>query len=714
MRGLKKIISLLLALFIILGNIVPAFADEIVESKDKEIIEQSSQSNEENTIEQNSQINEENQKNNNSEIDSSNILNPPLRKTQVLSDDSSKPGFNETNVVVRLSLHGLNGGKFDLEDVYPDGLEVILEGECIDVHYKDLVDGKEVIKEFNGEINETRSVEKNDLVQDIDFGIQSQLFFSDYLEGDEDGDKYFEAYPDPDDSDRINSSFGIGGIEWVDGVPTTVLTLDLYQSQNTELIFNTINSKGEIVDNPNFGEFIYKIGSEIRTNNIPSDTNINKIDPFEGLIIDSENLDNFNGSKTQQVTLKDSSTNGFMFKDNDEFAYKIIRTKQEKLSRPMEVTLIKKQKLIKGGDRPKYIDPISGEEVDDPDYVKVEFKVNDHGSIESGESVYWVLKDLDLKDSIKAPKVKLEYGYGLKGWNPWFNSETQKYSQDTIHVAIIDKIKYFDYLTFSGDVTTNRFTFTDGSRLELIGLVDEYGIYKRDQIKSYIDFEKTPERVRVTMTNGLVENPGVKELKVPFQMKVDNSFGNDILKTQKKELVRETTFLAKDIFGNTSWWGIRYTIKNQNTKGTVTPKEKETFKDIALTKEEIYKAVEDGEFSYNSDVPKQNKSGDNALHREVDGKNLLNSKKVNGFSISDADYKKLDFSKLKDQEVPVTITYLDNSKSTVNVKIKIKENVPTGLTNDNKNSSKILLFVGFVGIVVSAFNFRKKFLKNYE
>lgn len=216
------------------------------------------------------------------------------------------------------------------------------------------------------------------------------------------------------------------------------------------------------------------------------------------------------------------------------------------------------------------------------------------------------------------------------------------------------------------------------------------------------------------MTNGLVENPGVKELKVPFQMKVDNSFGNDILKTQKKELVRETTFLAKDIFGNTSWWGIRYTIKNQNTKGTVTPKEKETFKDIALTKEEIIEAVEDGEFSYNSDVPKQNKIGANALHREVEGKNLLNSEKVNGFSISDADYKELDFSKIGDQEVPVTITYLDNSKSTVKVKIKIKENVPTGLTNDNKNSSKILLFVGFVGIVVSAFNFRKKFLKNYE
>lgn len=711
MRGLKKITSLLLALFIFIGNIVPAFADEIVESKDKEIIEQSSQSNEENILEQNSQINEENQKYDKSEIDSSNILSPPSRNSQILSDDNKKPEFNETRIVVRLTLHGLNGKNFDFEKIYPNGLKIGLEGECNNIRYKNEF-GE--IKEFSGTIDEIKSAVKNEKVQDIDFGIHSQLYFKDNLPNNN-PDRYIEAYPEPN-LDRIIYSSGAWDVEWTGGYPTTVLTLDLYQSQNTELNFKTIGSKGEPVDNPDFGKFIYKIGNESRTNNIPTNASGGKIDPYEGLVIDGENFENFNGSKDQKVTLENANVNGFISQEGDDFAYKILDQKQkdDDKSNPLEVTLIKKQKVIKGGDHPKYKDPTSGKEVDDPDYVKVEFKVNAHGSIESGESVYWVLKDLDLKDSIKAPKVKLEYGYGLKGWNPWFNSETQKYSQDTIHVAIIDKIKYFDYLTFSGDVTTNRFTFTDGSRLELIGLVDEYGIYKRDQIKSYIDFEKTPERVRVTMTNGLVENPGVKELKVPFQMKVDNSFGNDILKTQKKELVRETTFLAKDIFGNTSWWGIRYTIKNQNTKGTVTPKEKETFKDIALTKEEIYKAVEDGEFSYNSDVPKQNKSGDNALHREVDGKNLLNSKKVNGFSISDADYKKLDFSKLKDQEVPVTITYLDNSKSTVNVKIKIKENVPTGLTNDNKNSSKILLFVGFVGIVVSAFNFRKKFLKNYE
>ena len=232
--------------------------------------------------------------------------------------------------------------------------------------------------------------------------------------------------------------------------------------------------------------------------------------------------------------------------------------------------------------------------------------------------------------------------------------------------------------------------------MNLIGFVDKYGIYKEEQIKSFIDFEDTEDKVRVTLENGVIKRPGVKELKVPFQMKVDKSFGDDILNTPEKQLVRETTFFANDIYGNTSWYGIRYTIKNQNTKGTVTPKEKETLRYVALTKEEIYEAVKNGEFVYNDGVPDQNKSGKNALHREVEGENLLNPEKVKKFNISDEDYKKLDFSKLGYQEVPVTITYLDNSKSTVNVKIKIKENVPTGIIDNNYQMPKNLLLVGFI------------------
>lgn len=698
MRGLKKFTSLLLALFIVLGNLVPAFADEIVESKDKETIEQSSQSNEENKkiedskdkkIENKTPIEKENDDKSDSKSLENKNLTTPLEKSTTFQRAQVEPGWGENNVIVQVNLHGLKGKEFNFDKIFPkqkfqDGPSIELEDNSED----------ETIGKKNFTLQNTR----------LDFKIHQQVDIDDF-------GICLDEYSTDNHQGRI--------IEWIssrsggsDG--TSVLNYDIYEVQNTKAKFKTVDKDGNLIDNSTNLTVTYKLGDKTKASqNLTNSTDEEK-DMLEGERFHKPNWQgNYDGSQMPTVSL-DKAQNGFVVEGY--YAYKILKQEQkdDDKSNPLEVTLIKKQKVIKGGERPKYIDPISGKEVDDPDYVKVEFKVNEHGSIDSGESVYWVLKDLDLKDSIKAPKVKLEYGYGFKEWKPWFNTETQKYSQDTSHIGIINKIKYFDYLTFSGDVTTNRLTFKDGSRLKLIGFVDEYGIYKRDQVKSYIDFEKNSERVRVTMTNGLVENPGVGELEVPFQMKVDNFFRNDILKTQKKELVRETTFFAKDIYGNTSWWGIRYKIKNQNTKGTVTPKEKETLRYVALSKDEIYKAVKDGEFTYNEGVPKQNKSGNNALHREVEGKNLLNPDKVKEFNISDEDYNNIDFSKLGDQEVPVTITYLDNSKSTVKVKIKIKENVPTGIIDNNYQMPKILLLVGFIGVFVSVINFRKKFLKNYE
>lgn len=698
MRGLKKFTSLLLALFIVVGNIVPAFADEIVKSNEKNVVEQSSQSNEENQKNEDSKDEKVDNKsptekeNDDKSLENKNLTSP-LGKSTTLQKAPVEPGWGENRVIVQVNLHGLKGKEFNFDKIFPK--EKIPDGPSIEViHFNEDTFEDELIGKEKFTLQNTR----------LDLGIHQQVKIDDFeICLDDNSTENHEGKIIESQSSRSGGSDG-----------TSVFNYDIYEVQNTNAKFKTVDKDGNTIDNSTNLTVTYTLGDKTKASQKLTTSFDDEKDMLEKESFSSFKWrGNYDGTNMPKVSLENTQ-NGY-FLDGD-YAYKILDQKQkdDDKSNPLEVTLIRKEKVIKGGERPKYKDPISGEEVDDPDYVKVEFKVNEHGLIDSGESVYWVLKDLDIKDSIKAPKVKLEYGYGLKGWKPWFNTETQKYSQDTTHVAIIDKIKYFDYLTFSGDVTTNRLTFKDGSRLKLIGLVDEYGIYKRDQIKSYIDFQETPERVRVTMTNGLVENPGVGELEVPFQMKVDNSFGNDILETQKKELVRETTFFAKDIYGNTSWFGIRYTIQNQNTKGTVTPKEKETLRYVALTKEEIYEAVKNGEFVYNDGVPDQNKSGKNALHREVEGENLLNPAKVKEFNISDEDYKKIDFSKLGKQEVPVTITYLDNSKSPVNVKIKIKKNVPTGLRSDNNNSSKILLFVGFVGIVVSLINFRKKFLKNYE
>lgn len=699
MRGLKKFTSLLLALFIVVGNIVPAFADEIVKSNEKNVVGQSSQSNEENqNIEGKKTESEETfEKENSDKSDSKSLenknLTSPLEKSTTLQKAPVEPGWGENRVIVQVNLHGLKGKEFNFSKIFPK--EKFPNGPSIEViHFNEDTFEDELIGKEKFTLQNTR----------LDLGIHQQVKIDD-----------FEISLDDESSDKHegkiieNQSNRSGGH---DG--TSVFNYDIYKVQNTNAKFKTIDKDGKTIENPTNLTVTYQLGDKLKANQKLTSAINEEKDMLEGERFKSSKWEgNYDGTNMPEVSLENTQ-NGY-FLDGD-YAYKILDQKQkdDDKSNPLEVTLIRKQKVIKGGEHPKYKDPISGKEIDDPDYVKVEFKVNDHGSIDSGESVYWVLKDLDIKDSIKAPKVKLEYGYGLKGWKPWFKTENQKYSQDTTHVAIIDKIKYFDYLTFSGDVTTNRLTFHDASRLNLIGFVDKYGIYKEEQIKSFIDFEDTEDKVRVTLENGVIKRPGVKELKVPFQMKVDKSFGDDILNTPEKQLVRETTFFANDIYGNTSWYGIRYTIKNQNTKGTVTPKEKETLRYVALTKEEIYEAVKNGEFVYNDGVPDQNKSGKNALHREVEGENLLNPEKVKKFNISDEDYKKLDFSKLGYQEVPVTITYLDNSKSTVNVKIKIKENVPTGIIDNNYQMPKILLLVGFIGVFVSVINFRKKFLKNYE
>ena len=66
------------------------------------------------------------------------------------------------------------------------------------------------------------------------------------------------------------------------------------------------------------------------------------------------------------------------------------------------------------------------------------------------------------------------------------------------------------------------------------------------------------------------------------------------------------------------------------------------------------------------------------------------------------------------KEVPVTITYLDNSKSTVNVRVNSNQEVLTGIVDFSNNFTKIILALGIFGVFVSIINFWKKSLRNYE
>ena len=615
-------------------------------------------------------------------------ISPPLEENRQMANQEEKPGFMETRVVVRVKLHPLAGKSvFYFDKAFSDGTQVVLEGECIDCRYDDIENGKIVTKTFNDDFLESKTLE-NKIEQEIDFGIKSQLYFGTNNDEYEDDDRYIEAYYDPY-SDRLRSVYSTLGIDWSKGYPTTILGLDIYQSHNTEIIVKTIDENKNIVANPN-GSLTHTIGSENRKIAIPSDSKV--IDPFDGLRIGGGNYDNFNGSKESKVSLDGADSNGFLV--DGEFAYKIIKQEQRNKVEPLEVT-IQKKPLV------RTTNP------NNSDYVKVSFQANDHSTITGENPTYWVLKGLDLGNAIKAPKVVGEDGYGFINWSPFLKENNQVYESDTVHKAKTRKISYFDFITYSGDTITNGLTFTDGSGLNYIALVEEYGQYKLEDYKDKIDLEETSDIVSISLPEGVIHKPYKGKFTAQFQMKVDNSFGDKILASANQELVREGVLFAGDIYNNYSWWKLRYTIKTQNTKGIVSPEEVSTSKDVKLSKDEIIEGVRKGTYSYNDEVPEKNKSGENALDIEVDGKNILNPQKVKSFTITDQDYEKIDFSKTGQQEVPVTITYLDNSTSLVNVKINISENVPTGLSDYGYSTSSILLLCGILLTFLSLVNYRK-------
>ena len=619
-----------------------------------------------------------------------------LRST---GQEDGEPGFGENRVIVKVNLHGLVGKEFRFDYIFPKGAK-------IDFVVMNPTTYDETIKTIDFTDNKTT----------LDFGIFGRVAIDD--------NGYVNLNEETEDAlDNIDVRI-IENVTSRQGGPTgrSVYDYDIYEVQNTNAIFKTVDQSGNLLTNPNV-KVSYKLGSKSKDNlSIPNDSS-KQIDMMDGeRFLSHEWQGNFDGTNKPYVSLY-KSQNGFIV-DGD-YAYKILKQEQKDndKSNPLEVTLVRKNKVIKGGDHPKIINPDTGKEVDDSDYVKVEFVASDNSSIKGENPVYWVLKDLDLKERIKAPDVSVDDGYGFEKWEPSFSSTNQKYSKDTTHKAVINKINYIDYTTYAGDETTEKLQLDGLKQINYVGFVDSYGVTDKDKMKSVINFGSDPKNASLTLKEGKIYNPSITDNKITLNMVVNQGLGDDIPKTYPKELVKETILFASDKEGNFKWRGIRYKIKNQNTKGTVLPNEKETFKDVPLTKEEIIEAVKNGIFTYNTDgpdkVPDQNKTGDNALHREVGGKDLLNPDKVKEFSISDEDYEKLDFSKLSTetepyQEVPVTITYLDNSKSTVNVKINIKENVPTGLSDSGYFFLILLLGFGLVAGAFGLLNFRKERREYYE
>lgn len=710
-----KITSLFLAFFMFSTNIVPALADEIY-SNEKSIIEDSFNTDENNFQKksdniqtdfknQNLKKSKENEKKSETDLDIAE--NIKTKNPKILSNRYFNPKHDKTKLIVKIKLHGLNGKDFDFKKVYPNGGKIYLKGKS-SVHYNDIVDGKEVIKHYVDELNKSSDFSKDKL--EIDFGLVSQLFFADEFLNSYQDESYVETSFDLSNEKTFKTDTS-KEINWDGKYPTTTINIDLYQVQNTDIIVKTKDENGNLVDNPSFGEIIYRIGNESRTKNIPKDNN--KLDLYENLKVDEKNIGNFNGSKEKKINLKDANSNGFISKVGEDFSYKIESIKQEQPSNPTEVNLIIKKKVILGKNRPTYLDLDTGKRVFDNDYVKVEFDCGEKGNVEDSKQIYWVLKGENVKGKIKAPKVSSQKGYELIGWNPSFDSNLEVYYKDTIYKANIKEISYFDYSTYAGDVVNYPVKIKGARKIEQVSLEEENNQLKKLDMKDKLDLENLQE-VKINIGNQTFENQDSGNLVTDLKLEVDNGFGDKILKNEDKKIVKKIYMLSSDVDENKSWSAIRYTIKTQNSKGEVIPKEIKTRTDEKLSKKKIIEAVKKGEFTYNEDVPQQNKTGQNALDMKVDGKNVLNPDKIKNLEVKDQDYKKINLSKENKKEVPVTITYLDNSKSTVNVRVNSNQEVLTGIVDFSNNFTKIILALGIFGVFVSIINFWKKSLRNYE
>ena len=203
-----------------------------------------------------------------------------------------------------------------------------------------------------------------------------------------------------------------------------------------------------------------------------------------------------------------------------------------------------------------------------------------------------------------------------------------------------------------------------------------------------------------------------KEVKSTLKITVENNYGAKILATEEKAINHKKYVFSQDYYGNKSWKGVNITIKTQNTKGTVSPEDVSVLQ-YQLTKDHIVDAVKKGTYTYNEDVPEQNKTGANALDITVDGRQVLNEEKVQSITVSDEDFNSIDQSKTDGvQQVKATITYLDGSQSDVMVNVTIRPNVPTGLSDYGFAIPSVLLIFGTLMAFVGFVNFIRN--KSYD
>ena len=316
----------------------------------------------------------------------------------VVAPDPSIP-FGKTKARVVIEKNGLNG-EFPFDTIFASGTTKVTL-VTVDENGDD-VETKATINASTGEMTFDNIVDMQ-AVKDGDVFIE---FNGEKIKG-----KFKDSYEGPD--------YGHGGATNI-----TTFKLILNQIRNTDVVVNTKDKTGNVVDNPTTDVTNGKIKKGDTTVDIPIKDNVVEIDDIDGL--SSEKIDDFNNKKPEYSV--EGTENGFLVNKNDNKVYKPGEFKIDEKGLDPTVLEFTEKPLV----------TTSEDAGNDEDYVKVTFVVGDKGETPS-ETSNAVIRGVNHGGKISAPANPTgKKGYTFKEWSN--DGVKDVYNKDTRHEAIFNVV----------------------------------------------------------------------------------------------------------------------------------------------------------------------------------------------------------------------------------------------------------------------------------
>lgn len=683
MKVLKKVVSISLASVLLVGNIGPVLAypniNPISNASSIEK-EESKMANPDNITEnpkskdQNGEILDKDNLSGNLPKENSAQDEPShdLVKDKEVADDQEKVIYK--NLRVKIDLHGLCGEEFSLDKISPKPYK-------LEFTYRDK----------NTNRIETISRGFTEDGQVLDFGKFSKEAIANGI---------LRLKTNPDDTNKVIEEYSMGELENKD-----FILYKINQIQSTKISVRTITSDGNLTANPTNLHFTYRLLDKVKKGEIPFDSeeiDVLEDDAYTFDLEDGENI--YDGREKPELSL-DMSENGYVF-DGD-FAYKILKEEQKDedgesdRSKPLEVTLIKKAKIIKSVDQPTYTDPDTGEEILDDDYVRMADK---NTQDEENQSNYWILKtEEDLipeENDGEGEKEKTENKEGFLANDISICAGDEIFTDILLKNPSESQSPILKAILKKDDLENDKLIFGRNGEIELEILEFSY----LADINSY---------------------------SVSLRVAVDPSYGNEVRRSN--QILRDAAdplnpiayinqpyqISLVDENGNNYDFENQIIIKNQNTKADLIPEKIQVEKGgmLAQTKQmispqDIIDQVKNGRW--------QNKK----ISNETYARKTMAIKKAPSFVSSSiepklaADPFELDYDKFNQidwnepgvHQVPVTVAWIDGSTSTVNVPVEVLANdvVMTGIFDTDYGIGIMLAGLGLLAGAISLYNLNRK------